>query len=70
MYTVYMARDEGVRRIMLTGKLIMLIGLTVGVLTGIATHALLVGVLVALNVVVLGALVWAAGWVVEGFMRR
>lgn len=74
-----MARNEGVRRIMMTGKLIVLIGITLAALflvimmfgleeRFLSPPNLLLGFL-ALRVVALGALVSAAGWIAQGFIQ-
>jgi hypothetical protein len=63
-----MARNEGVRRIMTTGKVIMLIGVTLGVALGLMAY-LVWGITTALYVAALGGLVWAAGWIVQGFIQ-
>jgi len=71
-----MAKQEGVRRIVMTGKLIVLIGITLGVLSVVTLFAprelffypvLLEAVSIALRVAALGGLVWAAGWIADGF---
>jgi hypothetical protein len=73
-----MAKKEGVRRIVMTGKLIVLIGITLGVLSVVMMFGLrdiflnpgvLFGISIALRVAALGGLVWAAGWIAEGFTR-
>ena len=59
----------GARRIMLTGKLIILIGITVGVMTYVVlfgfpqllTSGILIGAPIAIYAAALGGLVWAAG---------
>lgn len=75
-----MAKKEGVRRIVMTGKLIVLIGITLGVLSVVMVFGLremldifqyppvLFGVSIALRVAALGGLVWAAGWIAGGFI--
>ena len=70
--TAHMAKKEGVRRIVLTGKLILLIGITLGMLSvglqaTFLNGALLIGGPIGLRVAALGGLVWAAGWIAEGF---
>jgi hypothetical protein len=69
-----MAKKEGVRRIVITGRLIVLIGITLGVLytllafRGMSLYsAVLYGASIAIRVVVFGGLVWVAGWIAEGF---
>jgi hypothetical protein len=72
-----MAKKEGVRRIVMTGKLIVLIGITLGVLSAVMMFGLrevldmfvLYGMSIAVRVAALGGLVWAAGWIAEGFIR-
>ena len=72
-----MAKSEGVRRIMLTGKLIILIGITLGVMAYVVlvsfpqllTSGILIGAPIAIYVAALGGLVWAAGWIVQGFSQ-
>jgi hypothetical protein len=78
-----MAKTEGVRRIVMTGKLIVLIGITLGVLAIVMIFGLrdtfaldpflrdvvLFGASMAPRVVALGGLVWAAGWIAEGFSQ-
>jgi hypothetical protein len=76
--TANMAKKEGVRRIVMTGKLIVLIGITLGVLSVVSmfgrqdmffSPAILIGGSIALRVGALGGLVWAAGWIGEGFTQ-
>jgi hypothetical protein len=70
-YSAY-GEKEGVRRIVTTGKLIVLIGITLGVLSVVVTFGhpeVLIGVSISLWVTALGGLVWAAGWIAEGFTR-
>ena len=66
-----MARKEGVRRIVTTGKLILSIGMTLGVLSAVMMYiqypAAVYGVSIAFRVAALGGLVWAAGWIADGF---
>jgi hypothetical protein len=70
-----MAKKEGVRRIVIIGRLIVLIGVALGVLYFVAVFAfrdmlrypVLYGVSIALQVAAFGGLVWAAGWIAEGF---
>jgi hypothetical protein len=68
-----MAKNEGVRRIMLTGKLIVLIGITLAVVFYVALSkfpellSLLALLGAPLPVVAFGGLVWAAGWILQGF---
>jgi len=71
-----MAKQEGVRRIVMTGKLIVLIGITPGVQVVVTMFSfrelffypgMLEGVSIALRVAVLGGLVWAVGWIADGF---
>ena len=68
-----MAKNEGVRRIMLTGKLIMLTGVTLVVVTYLVLFkfpelgSLLVLLGAPLPVLAFGGLVWAAGWILQGF---
>ena len=58
---------------MLTGKLIMLIGITLAVMAYIVMFSfpamldLLVLIGAPIPVVALGGLVWAAGWIMQGF---
>lgn len=69
-----MAKSEGARRIIITGKVIILIGITLGVMTWVILfnfpQLLTAGILIAgpaLYVAALGGLVWAVGWIVQGF---
>jgi hypothetical protein len=71
-----MARKESVRRIVITGRLIVLIGIALGVLYVATIFAfrgmflysgVLYGVSIPLRVAAFGGLVWAAGWIAEGF---
>ena len=67
-----MAKNEGVRRIMWTGKLIVLIGITLAavfymVLSKFPELLNLVLLGAPLPVVAFGGLVWAAGWILHGF---
>jgi hypothetical protein len=71
-----MAKKEGVRRIVITGRLIVLIGVALGVLSVLMMFVPLYmfrypgavyGVPVAFRVAALGGLVWAAGWIADGF---
>lgn len=64
-----MAKSEGVRRIMLTGKLIILIGVTLGVVTYFVL-GILIGASIAIRIAALGGLVCAAGWIVQGFSQQ
>jgi hypothetical protein len=71
-----MAKVAGVRRIKITGKVIMLIGITFAVLTWVLLYGTtgsiggLVMLLGALSYPVgFGGLVWAAGWIAEGFFQ-
>lgn len=61
---------------MTTGKLIVLIGVALGVLSGVMMSVPLYifqypgavyGVSIAFRVAALGGLVWAAGWIADGF---
>ena len=77
----HMAKEEGVRRIVMTGKLIVLIGITLGLLSVVlmlgfpdifrvfADSSVRIAVSIALRVAAFGGLVWAAGWIAEGFTR-
>jgi hypothetical protein len=76
--TANMAKKEGVRRVVMTGKLIVLIGITLGVLSVVSmffrqdfffSPAILIGGSITLRVGALGGLVWAAGWIAEGFTQ-
>jgi hypothetical protein len=73
-----MAKQEGIRRIVMTGKLIVLIGIVLGVLYvvtitmfarggGFLYPGVVGGVSIALQIAALGGLVWAAGWIADGF---
>lgn len=66
-----MARKEGVRRIVTTGKLLVSIAMTLGVVSGVMIYiqypAALYVVSIAFRVAALGGLVWAAGWIADGF---
>jgi hypothetical protein len=69
-----MAKKEGVWRIVITGRLIVLLGITLGALYTIMAFrgmslysAVLYGASVAVRVVAFGGLVWVAGWIAEGF---
>jgi hypothetical protein len=71
-----MAREEGVLRIVKTGKLIVLIGIVLGVLSAVAVtvsvraYRYLGAVFgIAFRVAALGGLVWGAGWIAQGFTR-
>jgi hypothetical protein len=68
---LYTAKSEGARRIRIVGKVIALIGVTIGVLGGVLLwrqpEILVIG-MIALYGVGFGALVWAAGWIVQGFL--
>ena len=71
-YAINMAKSEGIRRIMMVGKVIVLIGVTLGVLTSLlffGSPGILVGGTIALYIAGLGTLVWAAGWVIKGFVQ-
>ena len=71
-YALTMAKSEGVRRIMMVGKVIVLIGVTLGVLAGLlffGSPGILLGGTIAMYVAAFGALVWAAGWVIQGFTQ-
>ncbi|MGC1451877.1 MAG: hypothetical protein WA830_17755 [Candidatus Sulfotelmatobacter sp.] len=59
-----MAKTEGIRRIALAGKLILLIGITLGVL-GYFVPVLIFG----LVLLPLGACLDIAGWIVDGFSQ-
>ena len=66
-----MAKSEGARRIRIVGKVIMLIGVAIGALGGVlfwSRPEVLVISTIALYGVGFGALVWAAGWIVQGFL--
>ena len=60
---------------MLTGKLIILIGITLGMMTYVVlfgfprvlSSGILIGAPIAFYVAGLGGLVWAVGWIVQGF---
>ena len=61
-----MSMSEGATRIMMVGKAIILMRL--GVLAGFFfPGGILVAGMLALYVAGLGGLVWAAGWIVQGF---
>ena len=71
-----MAKKEGIRRIVMVGKLIVSMGITLAVLSFLITFKLaeiflnpsvLIGGSIALHVTAFGGLVWAAGWIAEGF---
>ena len=63
-----MSKGEGATRIMMVGKAIILIGVALGVLAGfLFPGGILVAGMFALYVAGLGGLVWAAGWIVQGF---
>lgn len=68
-----MAKNEGARRIMLTGKLIALIGITLAAVFYIVFSKvpellnLLTLLAAPLPVLAFGGLVWAAGWILQGF---
>jgi hypothetical protein len=73
-----MARKEGVRRIITTGKLMMLIGITLSTLSVVIMFVfknmfpypiVLDGVPIGLRFAALGGLVWAAGWIADGFTK-
>jgi len=70
-----MAKKEGVRRIVMTGRLIVLIGIALGVLLMFVTPYMfrysgaMYGVSVAFRVAALGGVVWATGWIADGFTR-
>jgi hypothetical protein len=53
---------------MMTGKVIMLIGVTLAIAVGVMTH-LVLGSTTALYLTALGGLIWAAGWIVQGFIQ-
>jgi len=69
-----MAKTDGTRRIIVTGKVIILIGITLGVMTWVIvfnvpqllTAEILIAV-PALSVAALGGLVWGVGWILQGF---
>ena len=54
---------------MLTGKLIILIGVTLGVVTYFVL-GILIGASIAIRIAALGGLVCAAGWIVQGFSQQ
>lgn len=59
--------QEGIRRLKLVGKLIVLIGVTLAVLTWFfAGHELMGWQWLIAS---LGAVIWACGWVFDGFAR-
>lgn len=67
-----MAKNEGTRRIIVAGKLIMLVGVTLGVIAALlllGTSGVLVAGMIAFNVVALGGVVWIAGWIIKGFIE-
>jgi hypothetical protein len=71
-----LANIAGVHRIKITGKVIMLIGITFAVLTWVLLYGTTgeIGGLVMLfgalsYPVAFGGLVWAAGWIAEGFFH-
>jgi hypothetical protein len=71
-----MANIAGVRRIKITGKVIMLVGITFAVLAWVLLYGQAGGIgglvmfLGALSYPVgFGALVWAGGWIAEGFFQ-
>lgn len=66
-----MAKSEGARRIRVVGKVIVSIGVAIGALGGVvfwSQSEVLVFTTIALYGVGFGALVWAAGWIVQGFL--
>ena len=74
--TANKAKKEGIRRIVIIGKLIVSIGITLAVLSFVSMFrlaeiflnpSLLIGGSIALQVTAFGGLVWAAGWIAEGF---
>jgi hypothetical protein len=66
-----MGKNEGFRRIFLIGKLFMLIGVTRGAISWLIGGVPfgLIGATIGLYVVAIGGIVWAAGWIVQGFIR-
>jgi hypothetical protein len=73
-----MAKKEGARRIVIIGKLIVLNGITLSTLSVVMIFGfrdmfrdpiVLDGVPIGLRVAALGGLVWAAGWIAQGFTR-
>lgn len=71
-----MAKQEGVRRIVIIGKLIVLIGITLSTLSVVMVFGfrdmfpyLIALAPIGLEVAAFGALVWAAGWIAQGFTR-
>lgn len=73
-----MAKQEGIRRVVITGKLIVLIGVALGLLSVITMFSprnmffypvLMYGAPLALPVAGFGGLVWAAGWIADGFFE-
>ena len=76
--TAHMATNEGLRRVVIMGKLIVLVGITLSTLCAVTIFGfgnmfqypiVLDGVAVGLRVAALGGLVWAAGWIAQGFTR-
>jgi len=71
-----MAKIEGVRRIMITGKVIALVGSAFAVLTWILLYSIMEGRIALIMLLgwlsyplALGGLVWAAGWITQGFLH-
>ena len=65
-----MAKHEGIRRIKIVGKLMMLLGATLATLIWILTgpaSSIFTLLLLLPGPVLLGGLVWALGWILEGF---
>jgi hypothetical protein len=58
-----MAKREGIRRMTLAGRLVMLVGLTCTILAYVGMGVLIFG----LVLVPIGGLLWLAGWIVDGF---
>jgi hypothetical protein len=63
-----MDKHEGARRITMLVKFIMLIGLTVGVALGM-TFGMILGIMSSVYIIAFGGIVWAAGWIIQGFNR-
>ena len=63
-----MAKSEGASRIKFLGMVIIVVGVILGSIAGsILPGGILVGGMVALYLAGFGGLVWAIGWIVQGF---
>jgi hypothetical protein len=60
------AISEGIRRIVVAGRLIILIGAT---LCALAYATPLPLAILGMEVMVFGGVVWLAGWIIEGFTQ-